>query len=144
MNEKQLAEAFDQCRKWANAPEPQTYWADVAAMVNVLSVDARRAGFGHLAATCQLCTPREGMNIIGRMLAALAEQPKTNSLTLIEAAGVLGISERVARDLIATGELTHHRVGNGRGQIRVLPRDIEAYQGRTETGFSHLFKPARK
>jgi len=61
-------------------------------------------------------------------------------LTVLQAADALGISERTARDLIASGELTHHRVGNGRGRVRILPSDLEAYRGRTEAGFSHLFR----
>lgn len=61
-------------------------------------------------------------------------------LTVLQAADALGISERTARDLIASGELGHHRVGSGRGRIRIRPRDVEAYQSRTEAGFSHLFR----
>jgi excisionase family DNA binding protein len=60
--------------------------------------------------------------------------------TVRQAADFLGISERVTRDLIASGELSSHRVGNGRGRIRIMPRDLEAYRGRTEAGFSHLFR----
>ena len=60
-------------------------------------------------------------------------------MNIKQAAAWLGISERVARDLIARGELGHCRVGNGRGQIRVLPRDLEAYQNRNDVGgFKHL------
>lgn len=57
---------------------------------------------------------------------------KATALTVKQAGDVLGISERVVRDLVATNQLGHHRVGNGRGQVRILPRDIEEYQSRDE------------
>jgi len=65
--------------------------------------------------------------------------PERSVLTVKEAAGALGISERLARDLIATGKLGHHRVGSGRGRIRVTPRDVQEYQSRGERpAFRHL------
>lgn len=62
------------------------------------------------------------------------------AMTVRQAAVALGISERLARDLIANGELPHHRVGSGRGRVRIRARDLEAYQNRRQAGFSHLFR----
>lgn len=63
------------------------------------------------------------------------------ALTVRQAATALGISERLARDLIERGQLGHHRVGNGRGRIRIRPSDLSEYQSRAErpvTGLRHL------
>lgn len=63
------------------------------------------------------------------------------AMTVVQAAEVLGISERTVRELVARDELGHFRAGNGRGQIRILPRHIQSYQERSEaTGFRHLFR----
>jgi hypothetical protein len=104
MNKKQLNEAFDLCRHWANAPEPQIYWADVAVMVNLLSVGARRAGAEHLAEPCKLCTPREGMNVIGRMLASLPPE-SADVVSLNEAARILGMSASGLRKVVRRGAI---------------------------------------
>jgi len=132
----QLTAAFNQCRHWASSPEPDAYYADAAALVNALSVQARREGAGHLAERWELCSPSHAMSVFGRMLAWI---DKPAVMTVKQAAEALGICERLARDLIATGKLGHHRVGHGRGRIRISPRDIEQYQSRAvRPAFRHF------
>ena len=140
-----LNEAFEGCRAIAEHPESDCFYADLAALIAELSTDARRVGAGHLAVSCELCTPTDAMTIIGRMLAWCRERPTqqtpTAPMSVVDAAEWLGVSERTVRGLIASGELGHHRVGNGRGQVRILPSDLEAYQRRREApAFRHLFR----
>jgi excisionase family DNA binding protein len=84
--------------------------------------------------------PMTVKTFLSRCLATCSNPVPRTVLTVQEAATALGISERTLRGLIATGDLGHHRVGNGRGQIRISPSDLEDYQGRTKTTFNHLFR----
>jgi excisionase family DNA binding protein len=62
-----------------------------------------------------------------------ADQAKTappdQSLTVADAAVRLRISTETIYELVARGELNHHRIGRGRS-IRFRPADIQEYQRR--------------
>ena len=112
----------------------------------LIAESERRAAASGLPAAVGACRIRPGpiapavaREILATCLAVSAlptaetrESLSSVAMSVKQAAGKLGISERVVRDLIAAGELGSHRVGNGRGQVRILPRDLETYQGRGE------------
>ena len=48
-------------------------------------------------------------------------------LTVKEVAKLLRVSGRIVYQLVGEGRLGHHRVGNGRGSVRIRPKDVEDY-----------------
>jgi excisionase family DNA binding protein len=59
---------------------------------------------------------------VGSVLAG--EQVAAKSLTVNEAAKLLRVSADSVYALCETGKLKDHRIGNGRGTIRILPADL--------------------
>jgi excisionase family DNA binding protein len=64
-----------------------------------------------------------------RQLPALSEL-----FTVAQAARLLGLSEASVYVLVGTARLGHHRVGNGRGRIRISRLDIAEYLSSTHRG----------
>lgn len=55
-------------------------------------------------------------------------QASLNSfLTIREVAQLLKLSQSSVYQLVEAGRLAHHRIGHGRGSIRVSERDLLAY-----------------
>lgn len=52
---------------------------------------------------------------------------RPNVLTVEQAASRLKVSRSLVYSLIETGKLTCHRIGIGRGTIRLLPNDLETF-----------------
>ena len=48
-------------------------------------------------------------------------------LTVTQAAEALNVSVRTVRNLIASGTLAHHRIGTGRGVIRISVEALQAH-----------------
>lgn len=48
-------------------------------------------------------------------------------LTPVDIAARLGVSQPTAYHLLNTGQIPHHRVGGGRGRVRVTARDFKTY-----------------
>ena len=60
------------------------------------------------------------------LTAAPAQEPSPDSpLTVAQAAKRMGVSTRKVYDLVAAGELGHHKVGR---IIKIRPEDIAAFQ----------------
>jgi excisionase family DNA binding protein len=59
---------------------------------------------------------------VGSVLAD--EQVAARPLKVGEAAKMLQVSADAVYSLCETGKLKHHRIGNGRGTIRILPADL--------------------
>jgi excisionase family DNA binding protein len=57
-------------------------------------------------------------------------------LTVHEAAELLRLSDAAVYALCKSGELPHHRLGKGRGAIRIGEADLLAYLARTKSGAS--------
>ena len=62
--------------------------------------------------------------------------PKTSNdlLTVPHVAARLAVSPSLVYQLIESGKLGHHRIGNGRGTIRVSETDLEAYLSASHSG----------
>jgi excisionase family DNA binding protein len=56
-----------------------------------------------------------------------AEAP-SDSLSIAKAAHELGVSKTTVRNLIALGTIRSHRIGTGRGRIRIRREDLNEYQ----------------
>ena len=48
-------------------------------------------------------------------------------LTVVEVATVLNVSKSLVYALIENGQLVPHRIGNGRGCVRIAESDLKAY-----------------
>jgi excisionase family DNA binding protein len=62
-------------------------------------------------------------------LADALQRPSTapeGPLTVKEAAQALNVSPRTVYDLVNENRLRHHRVGTGKGAIRIMRADVEA------------------
>ena len=73
------------------------------------------------------------MAVLNSMLAAV--QPvATDTLSVKQASERYGIPERTIYALCKDGQLVHHRVGTGRGTIRIKPADLDRHllQSRVE------------
>jgi excisionase family DNA binding protein len=62
--------------------------------------------------------------------------------TVQEVAEKLNVSPATVYDAVASGELPHHRIGRGRGTIRVSEEQLRAYLRRTEMGRAEVISPA--
>lgn len=64
------------------------------------------------------------------LLAHVLSNPKPvdGSLTVREAATFLGVAEKTVYDLCRTSRLRHHRIGRGRGTIRLSRGDLETFR----------------
>lgn len=51
-------------------------------------------------------------------------------MTVADAARALEVSERMVYLLCREGRLAHHRIGTGRGVIRIAAADLDAYRAR--------------
>lgn len=61
----------------------------------------------------------------------LSAPSRKNAYSIAEAAEYLSVGERTLRRLIDDGKLNHHRIGKGRGTIRIRPDDLVAFQRQT-------------
>jgi len=69
-------------------------------------------------------------------------QANPNSfLTIREVAELLKLSQSSVYQLIEAGRLAHHRIGQGRGAIRVLEADLQSYLDQCRQGIAE--KPAK-
>lgn len=60
------------------------------------------------------------------------ETPRPKMMTVAQAAGALGVTEKVMRSLLSSGDIAHHRYGRGLSvRIRVEESEIDAYLERT-------------
>ncbi len=95
----------------------------------------KAAQAGHLAfydehKYVQICSPRDAVAVLSSLLATLqpvAGKPADAPLTVAEAAERYGIAKRTVYALCEDGQLAHHRVGTGRGTIRIKPADFDRY-----------------
>lgn len=55
-------------------------------------------------------------------------------LTVSQVAARMAVSPSLVYQLIDSGKLGHHRIGNGRGTIRVSESDLEAYLSASHSG----------
>lgn len=55
------------------------------------------------------------------------DRPKTVLLTVHDVAKRMSVSESLVYQLVESGRLPCHRLGNGRGTIRVSEIDLESY-----------------
>lgn len=51
-------------------------------------------------------------------------------MSVADAAEYVGVSERTIRDLVRDGQLTHYRIGRGRGFVRFRRSEIDEYLAR--------------
>lgn len=123
--------------------EPDSdYYDGIADVIAEARRRAAEAGLPDAVKACRRLKVSTAREILAACLAATVgtkEPAKSDApLTVRQAAQALGVSERTTRDLIARGELGHHRAGNGRGQIRILPRDLDDYRNRERPKFRHV------
>ena len=59
--------------------------------------------------------------------------PDGDVLTVVEAARYLAVTPKTVYDLCSSRRLKSHRVGSGRGTIRIKRRDLELYRRTNET-----------
>lgn len=69
-----------------------------------------------------------GAILAGRSTEVEAEPPDETPLTVIEAARAMKVSKDAVYDLCDSGKLRHHRIGSGRGTIRIMPKDIDDFR----------------
>lgn len=90
---------------------------------------------------CRVSRPSPD-DAIAVVLGCLAALPRDDSadLTVAQAAERLNVAAKTVYDLCGSGKLAHHRIGAGRGTIRIKPGDLEEYRReasasrRSETG----------
>jgi excisionase family DNA binding protein len=75
-------------------------------------------------------TASAAMLTLGAILASRSTEgdgvrPEEAPLTVVEAAGAMKVSKDAVYDLCDSGRLRHHRIGSGRGTIRIMPKDID-------------------
>ena len=124
--------------------DPLPEMCQLDGLRSIINEAERRATMAGVPAAVQACKVRKGpfsiiaaRKVLAACLGAIPEDPRA-PMTVRQAAKTLDISERLVRDLIARRTLPHHRVGNGRGQIRILPRDIEDFRNRERPTFRHV------
>ena len=69
-----------------------------------------------------------GAILAGRSAEADGERPDEAPLTVVEAARTMKVSKDAVYDLCDSGKLRHHRIGSGRGTIRIMPNDIDDFR----------------
>ena len=110
---------------------------EVAEIVNDAQREALRFGGPLVSDEQAVATPRDGMAIIGKLLAwTQATAPAV--LTVQQAAERLGVSPRTVYDLVEVGDLKCQRVGTGRGTIRIRPADLDKCNSEQESRTSKL------
>ena len=78
-----------------------------------------------VAAICErVTTPALALPVAQRRLTECLNALQSDLLTVNEAAQHLSVSERSVYDLVRSGRLKAHRVGKGRGIIRIAPVDL--------------------
>lgn len=73
---------------------------------------------------------RETNDDIAAAILTLAEKFKASqpdTLTTEQAADILGCLPKTVRSMCSDGRLRSHRVGRGRGTIRIVRDDLESY-----------------
>jgi len=75
--------------------------------------------------------------------------PDAGPFTVRQAAAAMNVDDRTVYSLCSNGELAHHRIGVGRGTIRISQVDLQRYLSRQRVEFrvaeaaeDHLFGPA--
>lgn len=64
-------------------------------------------------------------------------------LTVKQASVVLGVSATCVYQLVARGKLAYHRIGLGRGAIRISESDLTAYLASCRRELQDLPEPVR-
>lgn len=128
---KYLEVWFDRVQAWLEHPagiEEQEFY-DCAELLNEASMIARKLGAGHLADTRRGMIAHEDLlDVLGRLLAWSKEGDVASTaddgrpLTVKQAAAFLNCSDDLIYDLCSSGQLVHHRIGKGKGTIRI-PRN---------------------
>jgi excisionase family DNA binding protein len=86
-------------------------------------------------------------------LQLLAIEKETPMLTVAQVADRLSCSRALVYQLCAEGRIAHHRLGLGRGTIRIEEEEVQEYLNETQvsldmpraaTGFHHLRLPVRR
>ena len=136
---------LDRCYDW-EYPDPEKVVATERAVVYEVANAMALAGFPRLHAiglTLRASdNPEAVKTYLSRCLKALrprrraATSPDVPSdcLTVVQAATLAGVGKRTIYKLCEDGRLPHHRVGTGRGTIRVKRDDLDRYleQNRVE------------
>lgn len=65
-------------------------------------------------------------------------------LTVPQVAARLSVSPSLVYQMIESGKLGHHRIGNGRGTIRVSQTDLEAYLSASHSGVEPQQRTVRR
>jgi excisionase family DNA binding protein len=129
-------------------PDPEKVIAKECDVLYEVASQMARAGFPHLH-TIGLTThnndsPDAIKNYLSRCLKALRPErrhaatssaPPSDCLTVIQAAMVAKVGKRTIYKLCEDGHLPYHRVGTGRGTIRIKRNDLDRYlqQNRVES-----------
>ena len=66
------------------------------------------------------------------MLGTTPAQVHDKPLSAVQAANLLNVSARTIYDLSAAGRLPQHRIGCGKGALRIKRADLEAFQQAAE------------
>ncbi len=81
------------------------------------------------------CSPRDGLAFLAHIEYEIKPKPGSSELlTVAEAAELSGIPSRTLYSLCKDGQLAHHRIGSGRGTIRIKRADLDRHlrQSRVE------------
>jgi len=143
-------------RKWLRATIAELNRLDTAPdlpfhifeeAAEVVRQAGRHAALLGVASRCGDCeTPALALttarDALAGVLAALDSNSyssgKSDLLTVQEAARKAVVSPKTIYALVASGKLRAHRIGNGRGTIRIRATDLERMKEPEPTGFKHL------
>jgi len=140
---------MDELDRWYGDeyPDPEKTVAKERAVVYEVAEKMAREGFHRLhsigLAVCAGETPEAAKTCLSRCLKALLPKRRRNTtsagvpsdcLTVIQAAKAARVGKRTIYKLCEEGRLPHHRVGTGRGTIRIKRHDLDRYleQNRVE------------
>jgi excisionase family DNA binding protein len=140
---------MDELDRWYGSeyPDPDKIVATEGAIVYEVANKMARAGFAELHAAGLTLRAGENQEVVktylSRCLRALRPKRRGGSksadvlsdcLTVVQAAALAGVGKRTIYKLCEDGRLPHHRVGTGRGTIRIKRRDLDRYleQNRVE------------
>ena len=71
--------------------------------------------------------------VLADVLHEARSAPDSDGLTVAEAARFLAVNPQTIYDLCSSRRLKSHRIGSGRGTIRIKRRDLELYRRTNET-----------
>jgi excisionase family DNA binding protein len=137
---KEFAKWLRQQLQWIDANEhfPERGLELYDSLADILADCRKRAAAVGLPAAVEACnirpgpiTPNACRTALAACLAAIPAKPARPAggpLTVQEAAELLNLPRRTVNDLCSTGKIRHHRLGNGRGTIRIDLADLEAFR----------------